>query len=161
MIECFDRLKIQYAIAVPDSWSSKLIRKIADYSSTKVLLCATEVEAVTICSGLNLSGVLTILIMENSGIRSAGDVLARFELSHSIHNIFLISDRGGFGEANWWGAKHNCISDNMMKELNIVTRDVYSLSDFPSALETAIETFHNEQVSVALKLKKSFWDEMI
>ena len=160
-MDCFDRLKIRYVLAVPDSWGSKLICAITQSSQCNVILCATEVEALTICSGLNISGVLSVIIMENSGIRSVGDVLARFELAHSIHNIFLLSDRGGFGEANWWGVKHTSITDSILNELNIVTTDVCAPSDFPSALETAIASYRSEQVSVALRLKKSFWDGML
>lgn len=154
----FDKLKIKYVLAVPDSWGSKLIRTITESSHSEVILCATETEAFTIASGLSISGVLSIIIMENSGIRSIGDILTRFELSHSIHNIFLLSDRGGFGEPNWWGIKHTNVTDNILKELNIVTADVCAYSEFPSALEGAIRTFRSEQVSVAIRLKKPFWD---
>ena len=158
MIDFFDNLKIGYVIAVPDSWGSKLIRVIKKYSQTQVLLCATEIEALTISAGLNLSGVLSVIIMENSGIRSIGDVLTRFELAHNIHNIFLLSDRGGFGEPNWWGVKHTHVTDSILKDLSIATIEVFSFSEFASALVLAIQTFRSEQVSVAIKLKKSFWD---
>ncbi|MBR3552092.1 MAG: hypothetical protein IKN72_01750 [Clostridia bacterium] len=160
-MNCFYDLKIQFVLAVPDSWSSKLISEIEKSNHIRVVLCATEVEALTICSGLNLSGVLSVMIMENTGVRSVGDILTRFELAHNIHNIFLLSDRGGPGEANWWGVRHTSVTNSILNELNIVTIEVQALSGFQSALNMALETFRSEQVSVALKLKKSFWDELI
>lgn len=161
MISIFDNAKIQYVLAVPDSWGSRLIHVIEKYNHCKVILCATETEAITISAGLNLSGILSIIVMENSGLRSVGDILTRFELAHCIHNIFLLSDRGGFGEANWWGVKHNCVTDNILNALSISTIDVLSFLDLEPALIAAIQTFHNEQVSVAIKLKKSFWDGLM
>lgn len=158
VMDFFSNAGIEYVLTVPDSWGSRLITILRQSGVCHVLQCATEMEALTIAAGLNVSGVISVILIENSGIRSVADALSRFELSHKLHNIFLLSDRGGFGESNWWGAKHRSVTDNIIKELGIDSIEVFSPAEFNAALIMAVKTFRNEQVSVAVRLQRRFWE---
>ena len=157
-----NREKIKKIVFMPDSLMVKcfnqneLIRNSIDY-----IQVVNESDAVTICSGLNLSGTLSLCVMENSGIRSACDIISRLELSHGIHNIYVVSNRGEVGEENWWGVFHNNVTQQIINCTNMKSVFVDDFGEFETALHNAIKTFKTEQVSVIIFLSYSFFEGVI
>ena len=142
---------VKKIVVMPDSLISKCIN----------LVQLEEHKIVCICSGLNLTGICSVCIMENSGIRSACDIISRFELAHGIHNIFILTNRGKIGEENWWGIYHNEVTNEILKAIKIKVVSAATVNQFQWAIHNAIKTFKTEQTSIAILLEYSFFKEIL
>ncbi len=158
--EILKRERIKKIVFMPDSLTVKILNETElRNNGIDYIQVLNESDAVTICSGLNLSGMLSLCVMENSGIRSACDIISRLELSHGIHNLYIVSNRGEIGEENWWGVFHNDVTDQIIKSTNMKSILVNNVSEFEIALHNAIKTFKTEQVSAVLLLSYSFFED--
>lgn len=155
--QIFTSLGVEYFVIMPDSMNGKLYEYIAKNSDMNVIQGLNETDVITIASGLNLSGRLSVAVMENSGIRSVCDLLSRFEISHHIHNIFLISARGEIGEENWWGIRHQMVTSEILNCLNILNENIHTIKEFELGLSKAIKSFKTGQTSVVLNLTIDFF----
>ena len=158
--EIFVNAGIKYFVIMPDSMNSKLLKCVQENSHINIIQGLNETDVITITSGLNLTGTLSVAVFENSGIRSICDIITRFELSHHIHNIYLLSSRGELGEENWWGIMHKKVTSNILEELNILYTNVNCIQEFEIELSKAIRSFKTEQISVALNLTPSFYNSI-
>lgn len=158
--ETLANLKVEYFVIMPDSMNSKLLECIRTNTDINIIQGLNETDVITIASGLNLTGKLSVAVIENSGIRSICDILTRFETSHHIHNIYLLSSRGELGEENWWGIMHKRVTLSILTELNILYADVSDIQDFAIKFPKAIKSFKTEQISVALNLTSTFFQSI-
>lgn len=140
--------------------SCSLCAYIGEDSNLDIIQCLNETDAVTIASGLNIAGVLSVVIMENSGIRSACDLISRFEISHHIHNIYILSSRGDIGEENWWGIKHKSVTAEILSSLHTLCMDIHNITEFRVGLAKAIKSFRTDQASIVLNLTHDFFDSL-
>jgi len=157
VIEIFTRLCVKNVVFMPDSLNSRLFNALNTDNEIKMIQCLNETDAITICSGLNLGGQLSVVAFENSGIRSVADILTRFEVAHHIHNIYLLTDRGLLGEENWWGMAHQRVTNTILKELNIISVKVTEIDELEQVIDSAIKSFKTGQVSVAINLTPNFF----
>lgn len=152
---------IKYVVTVPDSLSSKLIRKEQLLRRGITYIQAlNELSAVSISSGLNITGERTLCVIENSGIRFACDVISRFELCHKIHNMYMVSGRGDIGEENWWGIFHDSITKEIIANLPIKHCTVNSVNELEDAIKKSVRSFATEQVSTLIVLSSTFFEEL-
>jgi len=150
---------IKCAVIMPDSLSSQVFSEtLLHTKKIELVQVQNENDAIAISSGRNLTGDLTVCIMENSGIRYGCEMITRFETIQGIHNIYILSWRGTFGERNWWGIFHDINTKSIIKNLRFKTISVKSKLDFKPALTQAVATFLSEQVSVALILERQFFE---
>ncbi len=160
--EIFRKEGVKKLIVMPDSLISKCINLVQlEQHKIDYIQVLNESEAVCICSGLNLTGTCSVCLMENTGIRSACDIISRFELAHGIHNIFILTNRGEVGEENWWGVYHNEVTTEILRAIKIKTVSVATLNEFQWALHNAIKIFKTEQTSIAILLSYSFFKEIL
>lgn len=157
IIEILSNNGFKNVVTVPDSlnkrWLSKDFFQSSDIRYIQVL---NEISAVAISSGLNLVGEYTLCVIENSGIRYACDIITRFEMGHGIHNMYIISNRGEFGERNWWGIFHTEITTDILKQCRMKVFNVDSYNTLNVGLKKAMESFRSEQVSTVLIINYSF-----
>lgn len=148
-------------VSVPDSLNSKLIneKELAKHNIAYIQTL-NEISAVAVSSGLNLSGEKSLCIIENSGLRYAADIITRFELAQGIHNMYLLSNRGGIGEENWWGVFHDEITRDIIKRNHMRVIKIDRTTELESALRNGIKTFRTEQVSVVLLLNYCFYEDL-
>lgn len=152
---------IKYVVTVPDSLSSKLIHKEQLFRRGITYIQAlNELSAVSISSGLNITGERALCVIENSGIRFACDVISRFELCHKIHNMYIVSGRGDIGEENWWGIFHDSITKEIISNLPIKHCTVNSVNELEDAIKKSIRSFATEQVSTLIVLSSTFFEEL-
>lgn len=153
---------IKYIVTVPDSLNKKWINNVlGEEREIKYIQVLNEISAVAISSGLNLVGEYSICVIENSGIRYACDIITRFEMGHGIHNMYIISNRGDFGERNWWGIFHTEVTSGILKQCRMKTYYVNSYETLITGLKKAIDTFRSEQVSTVLIVNYSFIEECL
>lgn len=157
VVDVFSQLKIENVVVMPDSLNSIIIKQLLVSDTVKVIQGLNEVDVIAICSGLNLTGSLSVAMMENSGIRTIADILTRFELSHHIHNIFILSSRGGIGEDNWWGINHKRVTETILSDLGISIVEVNTLKELKSALIKCVRSFKTDQMSVVISITLDFF----
>ncbi|MEU8799797.1 hypothetical protein [Spirillospora sp. NPDC048819] len=146
---------VELAVALPDSLLSPLCAMTAERGEIPYVQCCDEATAIGIAAGANLAGTCTLVLMENSGLRRACETLSRFVLSHRLHVAMLLSHRGAFGEANWWGLAHSETMAPHLEMLRIKTEHVTAAVDFEDALRRAYSTLRTGQSSVALVAERS------
>lgn len=150
---------IRCVVIMPDSLSSQILSK-THFQNNKIelLQVQNENDAIAISSGRNLTGDLTVCVMENSGIRYGCEMITRFETIQGLHNIYILSWRGTIGERNWWAMFHDLNTKSIIENLRFKVICVKDKSDFKLALTHAVVSFLSEQVSVALILEKHFFE---
>lgn len=150
---CLVEENVQYAIGLPDSLTSPLINEIKNNQSISYIQATHESDCVGVSTGLNITNALSVVIMENSGIRNACETIARFHLSHALYNIYLISFRGDFGERNWWGQAHSTTMQPLLDLLRFRYVFIDDIKDFKKVFKDAVNDFQARQSSVAIILK--------
>ncbi len=152
---------ISAVVCVPDSLNSKLIHE-EELAKCNIAYIQplNEISAVAVSSGFNLTGKRSLCIIENSGLRYAADIITRFELSQGIHNMYLLSNRGGIGEENWWGVFHDEITHDIIKKNHMRTIRIDNITELDRALQNGIKTFSTEQVSIVLLLNYCFYEDL-
>ena len=151
---------IQVVVALPDSGLAPLCRKLQSEDRIDYIQVTHESDCVGISTGLTLTGVKSLVIMENSGLRNACETIARFHLSHQLFTCYLISHRGAFGDQNWWGQAHHETMEPILEMLHFRWESVNSLSEFPQSLRKAYSTLSAGQSSVALIAEPDFIEEL-
>lgn len=137
-------------VALPDSQSSPLLKHIIQEKKMSYIQCSHESDCVGISTGLNLCNELTLTIMESSGLRNACETLARFHLSHSLYNIYLIANRGAFGERNWWGQAHSATMEPLLELLRFRFVYLNDANDIPKVINKSVNDFLARQSSIAI-----------
>lgn len=141
---------VQHVIALPDSLLAPLCLEAAKTPELDYIQTTHESTAIALAAGLNVCGRRAVVMMENSGLRSACETLARLNLSHHLFTCALISHRGAFGERNWWGLAHHETMYPLLDILRIRYRSVAAVSEVRSSLLWAFDTLAAGQCSVAL-----------
>lgn len=122
---------------LPDSLLRELYIALQDAEGIRAIAVTNEGEGAAICGGLWLSGKRAVLIMENSGIRSAAEPLARLGLGARIPVVMIMSYRGDFGEPNWWAIPHGITMEPMLNALRIPYTVVRSIEDIAPSIRDA------------------------
>ncbi len=141
---------VRKVLAMPDSQLGPLAKRVKAGTEIDYIQTTHESTAIGIAAGLTLAGSRCLVMMENSGLRSACETLARFNLSHGLFTCSLISHRGAFGERHWWGLAHHETMGPMLDTLRFRYRFVEKIDDFAPALVLAFQTMAAQQCSVAL-----------
>jgi sulfopyruvate decarboxylase subunit alpha len=159
--KCLLEVGVGAVIALPDSKLAPLCRVVRDRAQIDYIQAVHESACVGIATGLSLSGVKTLVVIENSGLRSACETIARFHLSHNLFATYLIAHRGAFGERNWWGVAHHETMEPLLKLLRFRWEYLRSVAEFPRLLNLAYSTASAGQCSVALIAEPSFTEELL
>lgn len=151
---------IEVVAAVPDSLLSPLCAAASARFGSRYIQATDEATAIAITAGSNLVGTRALAIMENSGLRRGCETLARFTIGHGLHTVLLLSDRGAFGEPNWWGVGHGLTTRAHCELYRIHSATVDQLCDFPDRLVAAFAALNTGQCTVALIASRVFCQEL-
>ena len=154
---------VRAVVALPDSLLGPLCKRVKDGNQNTIqyIQATHEAACVGLATGLTLSGVKSLVIMENSGLRSACESIARLQLAHHLFTCYLISHRGAFGERNWWGQAHHETMEPLLDMLHFRWNYLSSLDEFPQRLEQAFSTLAAGQSGVALIAEPGFSQELL
>jgi len=100
VLECLKANRVQTLVHIPDTVLTGLIR-MAEADDAFDVLCPTrEEEGVGILCGAYLGGRNGALLMQNSGLGNAANILGSLAVPYQIPMLLLISQRGELGEFN-------------------------------------------------------------
>jgi len=149
---------VELVTAVPDSLTASALHDVGSCEALTYIQAADESSAVCLAAGFALAGRRSIVIMENSGLRRGCEALARLGLTHGIHVVALISYRGAFGEANWWGIGHHATMAPLLDALGLRSAEVRTADELARRLPEAYSMFQTRETSVALVVHREALD---
>ena len=109
-----------------------------------------EGEGVAIAAGAWLGGKRALMFMENSGIRTGSEALARLNVGIEIPVPILMSYRGSIGDGNWWAESQGVTLEPMLEALRIPYRILDKEEDIEGSLQRAIRTMGATKNHVAI-----------
>jgi sulfopyruvate decarboxylase subunit alpha len=125
------------ACFLPESLLKELYPALVEAEDIRAIPVTNEGEGAAICGGVYFSGKKAVLVMENSGIRSAAEPLARLSLGARIPIVMIMSYRGDVGEPNWWAIPHGITMEPMLKALRIPYTIVRKITDIRPTISKA------------------------
>ncbi len=143
---------VSVACYLPESLMKELYRALLQAPDIRAIPVTNEGEGAAICGGVYLSGKRAALVMENSGIRSAAEPLARLGLGARIPVVMIMSYRGDIGEPNWWAIPHGITMEPMLNALRIPYTIVRRVEEIRASIERAYVTAYASQQHVAVIL---------
>ena len=112
-----------------------------------------EDEAVALAAGAYLAGKIPVVLMQNSGLGNAINVLASLNLIYRIPCLLLVSWRGFQGKD---APEHLVIGETMPQLLDTlrIPHRTISLESIGDDLKWTAQTFMEQRIPLALLLKK-------
>lgn len=141
---------IKLLTCLPDGGLKQIYFMCKDDPDFEFVPVTNEGEGVAIAAGAWLGGKRALMFMENSGIRSASEVLSRLSIGLDIPVLLLMSYRGSIGEGNWWGESHGVIMEPMLKALRIPYLILEREEDIAGSLRRAVRTMDSSKNHVAI-----------
>lgn len=150
--DLLDSLKaagIDFAVGLPDSWLRNVIEALQLDRHFQYVPVCNEGVGFGICAGAWLGGRKPALFMENSGLRSSAEAIARINLhagggggNHGVATLIVTSYRGDIGDTEFWAMPHGITCEPMLRALGVrylIVRDARDLRK--SILRAARATF--------------------
>jgi sulfopyruvate decarboxylase subunit alpha len=110
---------INFVAGLPDGWLNPIHQRIEDGGVIPYVCVPHEGLGVSICAGAWLGGKTPMLIMENSGLRTSAETIARICMFARIPILMLISYRGDVGETEYWAVQHGMLTEPLLKAFHI------------------------------------------
>lgn len=156
MLESLKTAGINFAVGLPDSWLRNVIQAVEkDAHFTYVPVC-NEGVGFGICAGAWLGGRKPVLFMENSGLRSAAEAIARLNFhsgggggNHGIGTLIVASYRGDIGDTEFWSIPHAITCEPLLKAFRLPYLIARSADDLRKSIVRAARaafTFMNPAV---------------
>ena len=141
---------VSVACFLPESLMKELFPALVALEDLRAIPVTNEGEGASICAGVWLSGKRAVLVMENSGIRSAAEALARLGIGAHIPVVMIMSYRGDLGEPNWWAIPHGITMEPVLNALRIPYRIIRQVDEIRTAITEAYVTAYASLNHVAL-----------
>jgi sulfopyruvate decarboxylase subunit alpha len=146
-IEGLKAANIGLLTVLPDSWLFEVHRQANADQFFSVMTVANEGEGVGICAGAWLGGKKAAILMENSGLRTACEPLARLQ---GIPVLLLMSYRGDWGDSPWWAANTGATTEPILNALRIPFRVVREEDHIVPDIAGAVRTMNAHRNHAAL-----------
>ena len=150
-VKTLQSIGFDFFTGVPDT----ILGGIISYLTEEQLYTSAvrEDEAVAMAAGAYLGGKIPAVLMQNSGLGNAMNVLASLNLIYQIPCLLLVSWRGFQGKD---APEHLVIGQTMTQLLDTlrIPHRTVSAETFGDDLKWTAQTFMDQRIPVALLLKK-------
>jgi sulfopyruvate decarboxylase subunit alpha len=119
VIEGLKRAHVKFVIALPDSLLRGVYEAAEQDPDIRYVPVTHEGEGACVAAGTWIVGARSVLVMENSGVRSACEALGRLGLANGIPVTMLMGYRGDLGEPYHWGIDHGLTMEPLLKAMEI------------------------------------------
>lgn len=150
-VEALRGIGFDFFTGVPDTILGGIIATLIEAGTYTPAV--REDEAVAMASGAFLSGKVPVVLMQNSGLGNAVNVLASLNLIYRIPCLLLISWRGYQGKD---APEHLVMGQTMTDILDTlkIPHRTLSVETMREDLQWTARTFMEQQIPLALLLKK-------
>jgi sulfopyruvate decarboxylase subunit alpha len=152
IIEGMKEAGIDFVAGLPDGWLNPLHERIEKDSSFQYICVPHEGLGVSICAGAWLGGKTPVLIMENSGLRTSAETIARICMFARIPILMMISYRGEVGETEYWAVQHGVLTEPLLKAFRIPYKIIRSAEggEIARLISGAVKTMTMQLYPVAI-----------
>ena len=119
VIEGLKRAHVRFVVALPDTLLKGVYAAARDDPDLRYVLVTNEAEGASIAAGTWSVGARSVLVMENSGLRTACEALARLGLANRLPVTMLMGYRGDLGEPFNWGINQGISMEPLLKAMQI------------------------------------------
>jgi sulfopyruvate decarboxylase subunit alpha len=141
---------IDFVSQLPDSGLAQIYFLCRDDPDFEFVQVTNEGEGVAVAAGAWLVGKKSIACMEASGLRVAGEALARLGIGLGVPVLLLISYRGSIGDGNWWAVNQGIVLEPMLKALCIPYTVIEKEEDIEGSIQRALKTTAASKNHVAI-----------
>lgn len=138
VIEGLKRARVRLVVALPDTLLTGVYRAADADPDLRYIHVTNEGEGASIAAGAWCVGQRAVLVMENSGLRSACEPLARLGFSSGIPVTMLMGYRGDLGEPFEWGVDHGIYMEPLLHAMRIPYRFVEREEDIIPTVTNAV-----------------------
>jgi sulfopyruvate decarboxylase subunit alpha len=139
--------RVRVVTALPDTLLKGVYDAVARDPDFRYVPVTNEGEGAAIAAGAWAAGQRAVLVMENSGLRVASEMLARLGFTHEIPVPMLMGYRGDVGEGIYWGVNHGITMEPMLNALRIpylmVEREELIVSSIVRSVIHAVNSQHH------------------
>ena len=129
---------VRFVVALPDTLLKGLYRAADEDPELHYILVTNEAEGASVAAGAWCAGARSVLVMENSGLRSSCEALARLGLVNGVPVTILMGFRGDMGEPFDWGVNHAISMEPLLRAMNIPYKLVHREEDVVHAVRSAV-----------------------
>jgi sulfopyruvate decarboxylase subunit alpha len=129
---------VEVVAGLPDSLLGEVYRQVEADPALRYVRVGHEAEGAAIAAGAWIAGARSALIMENSGLRSSCEALARLGLASGIPVTMLMPYRGDVGERMVYGINHGLTMEPLLQALRIPHLFVDDEDDIEPSIRRAV-----------------------
>lgn len=126
--------QVEVVTALPDTLLGNLYAAVASDPRLRYIQVGNESDGAAIAAGAWVAGARSVLIMENSGVRSSCEALARLGMATGLPVTMLMGYRGDVGEAFVYGVNHGMTMVPLLEMMRIP----YLLVDREDEIESSV-----------------------
>lgn len=119
VVDALRRAKVEVVAGLPDSLLGDVYKQIEDDPGLRYVRVGHEAEGTAIAAGAWITGARSAVVMENSGLRSSCEALARLGLASGVPVVMLMPYRGDIGERTVYGINHGLTMEPLLHALRI------------------------------------------
>ena len=138
VLEGLKKAHVKFVIALPDTLLGGVYKAADADPDLRYIHVTNEGEGASIAAGTWSVGARSVLVMENSGVRSACEALARLGIGSGIPVTMLMGYRGDIGETFEWGVDHGITMEPLFKAMKIPYRIIDREEDIVPTVSRAI-----------------------
>ena len=152
VVEGMKEAGIDFVAGLPDGWLNPVHQRVEEDLAFQYVCVPHEGIGVAICAGAWLGGKTPVLIMENSGLRTSAETMARICMFARIPILMIISYRGEVGETEYWAVEHRILTEPLLKAFRIPYKILRrgDHGEVKRAIAGAVKTMNMQLYPVAL-----------
>lgn len=110
---------VEIVAYLPESWLSRLLTLIESDGSFKMVRLTREEEGIAICCGAALAQIRSALIIQNSGLLSAGNTMMTLAQAYALPVLMLISYRGDARDPSFYQVPKGRVTERVLNAYGI------------------------------------------
>jgi sulfopyruvate decarboxylase subunit alpha len=138
VVDALKDMRVEVAAGLPDSMLGELHTAVQADPAFRYVRVGNEAEGAAIVAGAWIAGARSVLMMENSGLRSSCEALARLGLASGVPVTMLMPYRGDVGESFVYGVNHGLTMEPLLHAMRIPYLFVDRLEDIAPAVRRAV-----------------------
>jgi sulfopyruvate decarboxylase subunit alpha len=119
VVDALKAAHVEVVAGLPDTLLGELYKQVETDRELRYVRVGNEAEGAAIAAGAWVMGSRSVLVMENSGLRSSCEALARLGLASGIPVVMLMPYRGDVGERFVYGVNHGLTMEPLLRTMRI------------------------------------------
>jgi sulfopyruvate decarboxylase TPP-binding subunit len=106
-------------VYLPDSWLAEAIELISARENMLSIPVSREEEGIALGCGLALGGRRPVVLMQNAGLLSAGNVIETLVISYSIPLLMCVAYRGNHADPSFYQVPKGVVTEPALRAFRV------------------------------------------